>query len=387
MDAEMKVKRWLKKAFKALIRFLIFFRIFMHKSIKTPFNENEIRKKILKSYEQRPLWKDGGFSPLLPTNKFDLSFIIPVYNSELYLERCIQSLVNQKCSYRYEIIFVNDGSSDNSGKILSKYANYENVKIVYQENSGISAARNKGLSLSEGEYIGFIDNDDYVSEYYAEKLLSRAYKKNADIVKCGHYRFNKYGIYAENTLNDESVSGYMADKINRFNGLIWEGITKKHIWNKVRFPDGFWYEDIITRIIVMRLCRQFEYINETLYYYNIHDKNGSKILWKTGDIKSLDQFFLIENLLNYSSSLGLKEEDGVYKLLLSELGEFLFVRTKGLSQDLREAVFKLACGLISEKGKTIGNVKLTYIEKKMEKAFLNADFNLWKLTSLHNSIR
>jgi glycosyltransferase involved in cell wall biosynthesis len=179
--------------------------------------------------------------------KYDLSLVVPVYNSEKYLERCIKSIVNQKTKFKYEIIFINDGSTDGSEEILNKYRLMDNIKLLNQKNTGISGARNKGLTIAEGKYIGFIDNDDYVSHEYVEKLLSRAYLKDADMVKCGHFRFNKNGIFAEKTYEEASVCGYIGEKINLYSGLIWEGISKREMWNKFDFQWVFGMKTLLQK--------------------------------------------------------------------------------------------------------------------------------------------
>jgi glycosyltransferase involved in cell wall biosynthesis len=359
----------------------------LHKPKKIKFSENEIRSEILKVYSPKQLWQDMSIFSKTDECKYDLSLIVPVYNSEKYLERCIKSMVNQKTKFKYEIIFINDGSTDGSEEILKTYRQMDNIKILNQKNTGISGARNKGLSIAEGKYIGFIDNDDYVSEEYVEKLLNRAYLKDADMVKCGHFRVNKKGIFAVKTYEEASVCGFLGEKINLYSGLIWEGISKREMWDKVRFPVGFWYEDVITKIILMRICTKFECVGEALYYYYLHENNASKKVWNSENIKSLDQYFIIEELLKYSLKLGLPLDGSIYKLLLIELGEFLYTRTQGLSADLKKAIFLLASTRVAEIKKEVGDIKLTYVDQKLEQAFCNGDFHLWKLASHFNSVK
>jgi len=387
MFARKKIKQFAKELYKSFVHLFILMRMCLHKSKKIKFSENEIRSEILKVYSPKQLWQDMSVFSKADECKYDLSLIVPVYNSEKYLERCIKSMVNQKTKFKYEIIFINDGSTDGSEEILKKYRQMDNIKIINQKNTGISGARNKGLSIAEGKYIGFIDNEDYVSEEYIEKLLNRAYLKDADMIKCGHFRVNKKGIFAVKTYEEASVCGFIGEKINLYSGLIWEGITKREMWDKVRFPAGFWYEDVITKIILMRICTKFECLGEALYYYYLHENNASKKIWTSENIKSLDQYFIIEELLKYSRKLGLPLDGSIYKLLLIELGEFLYTRTQGLSADLKKAIFLLASIRIAEVKKEVGNIKLTYVDQKLEQAFCNGDFHLWKLASHYNSVK
>ena len=118
-----------------------------------------------------------------------ISVVVPVYNVEKFLERCLNSIVNQTFK-DIEIICVNDGSTDNSRKILDKYTNYSNIKIIDQINAGLSEARNTGLLNAKGEYIAFIDSDDYIDPNFFEVLYNTAFEKNSDIECAGIIREN-----------------------------------------------------------------------------------------------------------------------------------------------------------------------------------------------------
>ena len=110
----------------------------------------------------------------------DLSIIIPVYNGEKYLKECLASIFNNKTKYEYEVIVIDDGSSDDSMKILQSYSK-DNLIIKSQTNQGAAAARNQGLDLARGEYVAFIDSDDYISDDYIEKLVCEGKEKKADV--------------------------------------------------------------------------------------------------------------------------------------------------------------------------------------------------------------
>lgn len=118
-----------------------------------------------------------------------VSIVVPIYNAEKFIDRCFESLINQ--TYKNtEIILINDGSKDNSLKIIKEYEKkYDNVHVFSQENKGPGEARNKGISLSTGNYITFVDSDDFIEKDYVEKLMSKS--KNMDIVICGYKRYDK----------------------------------------------------------------------------------------------------------------------------------------------------------------------------------------------------
>ena len=134
-----------------------------------------------------------------------VSVIVPVYNVEEYLERCLDSLVNQTLK-DIEIIIVNDGSTDGSKEIIQKYLNkYKNIVYLEKENGGLSSARNYGIPYAKGEYIGFVDSDDYVELTMYEKMYNKAIEEKSDMVECDfiweypnkkrYYRKNKNYIF------------------------------------------------------------------------------------------------------------------------------------------------------------------------------------------------
>lgn len=119
-----------------------------------------------------------------------VSVVVPVYNVEKYIERCLDSLVRQKFGYEYEIIIVNDGTKDNSMTIADRFASeYDFIRIITQQNAGLSAARNTGLANARGEYIAFVDSDDFVSPFYISEMYTLAVKNNADIVQCRYCNY------------------------------------------------------------------------------------------------------------------------------------------------------------------------------------------------------
>lgn len=360
---------------------------FIHsKSIN--ISTKEAQKNIKDVYTEKHIYQGNDihtFKEKIKSDELDLSIIIPVYNSEKFLEKCLNSLIKQQTKYNYEIITVNDGSTDSSGKILSNYKNnYDIIKVVTQDNKGISEARNVGLEYARGKYVGFIDNDDYVVSYYIEKLLNRAYESNADMVKCGHFRYDSFNekILSNMCQQDVSIKGNMGDKILEFDGYIWGGIMLKSLWSDIRFPVGFWYEDMITRIIIMRKCRRFEYLGQPLYYYNVHINNASTVLWKSANVKSLDQYFLAKELVEYSNKIEIEEDDTLYRILLHELGITLWMRTRELNEKMRKNVFVLASQFIL-KYRSKGEMKLSFTEKYFDECFKNSDYRKWNLCSIY----
>ena len=116
-----------------------------------------------------------------------ISVIVPIYNSEKYLEQCIESIINQKYS-NLEIILVNDGSVDGSLKICEKYAKKDNrIKVIDKKNEGVSVARNVGMEVSSGQWISFIDSDDWIDPDMFEKMLAKSKDDDFDVIMCNCY--------------------------------------------------------------------------------------------------------------------------------------------------------------------------------------------------------
>ena len=350
--------------------------------VKTPaisIGVEQARKNVESLCEEREIFLQSDIVNLEVDESIDLSIIIPVYNSEKLLRNCMDSIINQKTKYHFEIIAINDGSTDNSLNILKEYSQ---VKVMDKKNEGVAIARNVGLDVAKGKYVAFIDSDDEIHELYVEKLLNKAFEKNADVVKCNYieYSVSKNEIIKWERHKSESIKGKLNEKIVEFKGFVWGGIYKRELWSNVRFLPAYWYEDMIIRFIVFRKCERFEYINEDLYRYNNHSNNISKSISKTKNLRCLDHLFLVKHLLEMSETLGLEKDVALYKILLQELGSLLWLRTRDLSEKVKRDVFIMACDII-EKHKIVCN--LEFGEKYLEKSFETKSFILWKLCSIY----
>ena len=194
-----------------------------------------------------------------------VSVIVPVYNTEKYLEKCLESIVNQ--TYKdIEIIIINDGSTDNSSKIINKYVDkYSN--IVYKEitNHGQGYARNLGIKLSSGDYIMFLDSDDYVDVDIISKMINKI--GTCDVVVCDIYK-----VIGNELVNFKNYYNYFKDNINLM--LSHPGpvakLYKKEVIKNVSFLENIYYEDLSFTPVISLNVNKVCYINEYLYYYVIH---------------------------------------------------------------------------------------------------------------------
>ena len=199
-----------------------------------------------------------------------VSIIIPVYNTEKYLERCLESITNQTLS-DVEIICINDYSTDNSLNILNKFADNDNrIKIInFDKNQGASVARNKGIEIAQGEYIGFVDSDDFIDLDFYEKLYNKAKETSADISKADIRMFN-------NETKDSKIEDWISIndliKINKayFTISFTSAIFSRQLImdSKIRFPEGYsFFEDPCFTIQIVFYANKIEFVRSSNYYY------------------------------------------------------------------------------------------------------------------------
>lgn len=328
-----------------------------------------------------PLLESGrGFAALQP-DEVDLSIVIPVYNAEKFLCKCLDSIVNQETSFSYEVICVNDGSTDNSLNILNRYAeeNSDIVRVVDQPNGGISSARNKGIELARGRFVGFIDNDDFVEPNYIQLCMTRATATDSDIVQPGLIEELTNGaVLSKSNKNDAIIDNIDVSAKPNLSGYVWNGVIRKSLFEKVRFPDGFWYEDMIMVMLLFRLCKRIAVIHDHLYHKTIHETNASKILWNARNIKSVEKYWLARSLSEYASKqLNLKDDEYLYHSLLYEFRGVYF-STRGLPVKVKKALFSLCSSYIKSHKKEIRHNN-KYLQR-VEEAYLEGNYNKYVLT-------
>lgn len=220
-----------------------------------------------------------------------ISVIIPIYNVEKYLDRCVDSIINQ--TYKnLEIILVDDGSPDNCPKMCDDYAEKDSrIKVVHKKNGGLSDARNAGMKVATGGYVSFIDSDDYVSLDFYEILLQTMIDNDSDIVECSVVKFYENGKFDEYSDNLK-VTNY--ETVDALDGLISENPFKQHVWNKlykssvaldIPYAVGKLNEDEFWTYQVFGKAKKVTRINKTMYYY--FQRNGS-IMGNGYNIRRLD---------------------------------------------------------------------------------------------------
>ena len=207
-----------------------------------------------------------------------LSVIVPVYNVEKYLEECVDSLLNQTLS-DLEIFLVDDGSTDRSGAIADRFAkeNPDRVHTLHLENGGQGRARNAALPMAQGDYIGFVDSDDWIERDMYEKMLDRAEQTGADVVVCDFLEH-----YADG--REQTLPACFQDHPLSAAGSSCNKIFRRSLVGDLRFPEGLWYEDFYFSAVMLLRSKRTEFIPEPLYVYRrgqestMHNNNARKNL-------------------------------------------------------------------------------------------------------------
>lgn len=224
-----------------------------------------------------------------------VTILIPVYNAERYLVQCLKSVVNQTYT-QLQIVLVDDGSNDGSWDIMASQALLdERIEIYHQENQGVAATRNHLLSKVKGEYVLFVDADDWIELNMVDYLLSKAYQSQADIVTCG------------NVINDDSISNEYSERIltqnnaierflyhQEFRGSLWNKLIKTALLTNCRFDDRISYgEDALFTWSLLQNALRITYTDHQLYHYRM---NSDSISHSTFSPKKLSAHFVWEQI-------------------------------------------------------------------------------------------
>ena len=232
-----------------------------------------------------------------------VSVIVPIYNVEKYLPKCLDSLINQTLD-DIEIILVNDGSTDNSGNIAKEYKAKYNDKFIYleKENGGLSDARNFGIPYAKGEYIAFLDSDDYIEEDAYEKMYEKVKKEDADYIECDFI-----WEYPNKQIIDKRIE-YIdkKDMVAKVRVVAWNKLIKREliIKNNITFPKGLRYEDIEFTYKLIPFLQKVSYIDKPFVHYV--QRNNS--IANVQNEKTADIFIILDNVEKYYKEKNLYDE-------------------------------------------------------------------------------
>lgn len=257
-------------------------------------------------------------------SKIKVSIIVPVYNVENWIEECLISLLNQTLK-EIEIILINDGTKDNSIKKIEKYLDDERIILINQENKGLSGARNRGLEIAKGEYISFVDSDDYIDKEMLEKMYDSS--NNLDIIFCdfisfvdnqfNRENFRKKYEYFKNNLNIKTGSKYYIPELT----VVWNKLYKREFIheNNIKFIENIIHEDNDFTLRTLLLAKKVKYIEEPLYYYR-DKREGSIMSSISKDRKILSFVEIIKNIKKYEDKI--TDDFSKLRLKINELRHF-----------------------------------------------------------------
>ena len=243
-----------------------------------------------------------------------VSVIIPVYNVEHYIDRCLKSVIEQTLE-DIEIIIVNDGSTDSSKEIIEKYINKypSRIKYLEKENGGLSSARNFALPYARGEYLAFLDSDDYIEKDMYEQMYNKAIKENADLVECDfiweYPNKKKYDVGKEYTNKKEAIE--------KARVVAWNKLYRREIIEKynLRFPEGLRYEDVEFFYKLVPFIDRIVFVRKCFVHYVQRDNS----IANTQNNRTKEIFYVLDNVIEFYKQNGIYEE---YKEQL----EYIYVR-------------------------------------------------------------
>lgn len=272
-----------------------------------------------------------------------ISVIIPVYNVENYIKKCINSVLIQ--TYRnLEIILVDDGSKDKSGTMCDDFEKKDSrIKVIHKTNGGLSDARNFGIEKASGKYIMFIDSDDFIDKKMIEILFNNIKKTESDISICG-VRIIKEGkkyINKKEYTNDVKILTQNEVYENLYNDkaletvVAWNKLYKRKIFDVIRYPKGKIHEDAFIIHYLINNAKKIVYTSDKLYYY-IRRKDS--ITGKKFNIKRLDELEALEDRVEFFKKFGMNElyDKTIYRYCASNRYSYIKIKDKNIKKQLNE---------------------------------------------------
>ena len=290
-----------------------------------------------------------------------ISVIVPVYNVEKYLDKCIESILNQTFK-NLEIILLDDGSTDNSGKMCDEYAKKDSrIKVVHKENGGISDTRNKGIDVSTGEYIGFVDSDDYISEDMFETMYNLSERYGADISVVSYYEIRKNKIIDVRDsgelsvmTTEESIKELLRD--TKIQSYPWNKLYRRELFEGIRYPQGKNFEDIATTLLLFEKATRVVREEKPVYYYvrrndSITENRNYKTYKDYVDV-ALNKYLYLFNKYPYDKEI---EEFNAYNFVINMVWFYSLINAHDLVelQDDFDKVYPLLKNLVEKHEKII----------------------------------
>lgn len=311
--------------------------------------------------------------------EWDLDIIIPCYNAEKTVQKCIDSCLTQKCSYAFRIIAIDDGSTDSTPKILDEYKKLPNVLIIHQENRGHSGARNAGLDMSRSKYIMFVDSDDFIASDAIEKLMSVAMTKDAALVEGAHAITDESGRIIRNI---PAPSGQVNPTTpGMLKGEPWAKVIRSDVFQNIQFPEQYLFEDTIDRVIIYDIIAQSNRtaycIPDCVYYYYAYNPYNISHT-SMNKPKCIDTFYITEAVFHDREKFGLTIDQNYYEYILRQILSN-YNRTRFMPMKIQESIF------VATRQFFMNHFQCYQTEAKklryLEKALIDNNFKLYCIAS------
>lgn len=307
-----------------------------------------------------------------------ISVIVPIYNAEKYLYRCIKRILTQDYT-ELELLLIDDGSTDNSGTICDEYAIKDNrIRVFHKENGGVSSARNWGLDNAIGEYIMFVDSDDYMLPGMLEVMLSTLESKKADLVVCGttetgggYWTPIADVDYLINQLKENFVSLLHTELLSP----PWNKIYKKEIIGSNRFCEDISFgEDLLFNIQYLEKCENISFIKESPFYHEKENENSLVVKFNRNRLLDIEKVWVVVDRFS-------EDKEGLYSKYLRDLIVYIrqLLRTEQYLWSEKKNILEEWYSIALIKSLNLFNYKIYYLNWVLLLLLKNKQ---WKLANI-----
>ena len=304
--------------------------------------------------------------------EYDLSILLPTYNNAAYITESVQSALAQETEYSFELIVVNDGSTDDTAKRLLSFADRPNVTVIHQPNGGVSAARNTAIDRAKGRYLLFLDGDDTLIPGAVQALMHAAVANGAAIAEGGYQTVTPSGEALETIAHKEGALDVLKDLY----GYPCFKVISRALWRQIDFPPRMYYED---SVLAQLMWEKAALDHETAYgvaapvgCYRVHP-NGFSAASKARPC-CVDTVWITKTLMQDRKRAGLAYSQYYYEHLL-DMAALSWSRTEYMPKQVRRAVFTLYCAFLNEADRATTQPR----QQRLEQAMRTRNFGLFEL--------
>ena len=299
---------------------------------------------------------------------YDLEIIIPAYNVEQYIDQCLQSVLSQQSKYKCLIVVINDGSTDGTRQRLTKYEDVPNIEIIDQENKGQAAARNVALKHIRGQYITFVDADDWLLPGAIDVLMDTATKYDADIVE-GCFRLYSGTKFYPGYHHPFEVSDHWTGQLQ---GYACGKVFRADLFARSRFPEGYFFEDSLMTLVLYPRCHRIVTIPDDIYVYRFNPTGTTATCGRTP--RAVESLLVTVRLMEDNVTCGQQPDIQAYhNFLRNEVSNTFFTVFSLGDASVNHHVFSAYCRLTEQyfRGFSASELRL----KPLEHALRTRDYH------------